>query len=250
MTSVFDLHYLDQIRDQIKAIWEIESGVDRHLVALNVGPLGGADLFDFLYPNPKRINSGRLNDRYLELWYKCSEAAGWFCNGRFRQTIGEPINVDKKGRVQRYFNPEGGKAPITFLRVPLHIWEKVAERNGKSMPEHIELTDDGEALGFWDWVRSEGVPVVLTEGEKKAACLLTHGFAAISIPGINMGYRSIEKDGFGRTTLRKLHPALQPFNDGREITIAFDHRPGDYFQSPEWQAADVTSWLLKILKFA
>jgi hypothetical protein len=26
---------------------------------------------------------------------------------------------------------------------------------------------------------------------------------------------------------------------------AFDYRPGDYFQSPEWQAADVTSWLLK-----
>jgi hypothetical protein len=137
-----------------KAIWEIESGVDPKLVALNALPLGGADLFDFLYPNPKRINSGRLNERYLKLWYKCSEAAGWFCNGRFRQTIGEPINVDKKGRVQRYFNPEGGKAPITFLRVPLHIWEKVAERNGKSMPEHIELTDDGEALGFWDWVHS------------------------------------------------------------------------------------------------
>jgi hypothetical protein len=245
MTSVFDLHYLDQFRDQIKAIWEIESGVDPKLVALNVCLIGGAELFDFLYPNPKRINSGRLNERYLKLWYKCEQAAGWLCDRRFRQTSGEPINVDKKGRVQRYFNPEGGKAPITFLRVPLHIWQKVAERHGKPMPEHIELTDDGEALGFWDWVQSEGVPVVLTEGEKKAGCLLTHGFAGISIPGINMGYRAIEKDGFGRTTLRKLHPELQPFNDGREITIAFDHRPGDYFQSPEWQAADVTSWLLK-----
>jgi hypothetical protein len=252
MTSVFDLHYPNQssqvsnsdIRDQIKADW-LESGVDPHLVDLNALPLGGADLFDFLYPNPKRINSGRLNIYYLKLWYKCSEAWGWLCNGRFRQITGEPIKVDKKGRVQRYFNPEGGKAPITFLRVPLHIWEKVAEHFGKSMPEHIELTPDGEAIGFWDWVRSEGVPIVLTEGEKKAGCLLTHGFAAISVPGINMGYRAIEKDIFGKTTLRELHPALQPFNDGRQITIAFDHRPGDYFQSPEWQAADVTSWLLK-----
>jgi len=102
MTSVFDLHYPDQssqvsnsdIRDQIKANW-LESGVDPHLVDLNALPLGGADLFDFLYPNPKRINSGRLNDRYLKLWYKCEQAAGWLCNGRFRQTIGEPINVDK-----------------------------------------------------------------------------------------------------------------------------------------------------------
>ena len=111
MTSVFDLHYLDPILDQIKAIWEIESGVDPKLVALNALPLGGADLFDFLYPNPKRINSGRLNDRYLKLWYKCEQAAGWVCDRRFRQTSGEPINVDKKGRVQRYFNPEGGKAP-------------------------------------------------------------------------------------------------------------------------------------------
>jgi hypothetical protein len=248
-----NLHNFDQfnqvsnsgICDQIKAIWEIESGVHPKLVTLNVGSLGGANLFDFLYPNPKRINSGRLNERYLKLWYKCEQAAGWLCDRRFRQTSGEPINVDKKGRVQRYFNPEGGKAPITFLRVPLCIWEKVAERFGKSMPEHIELTADGEALGFWDWVLSEGIPVVLTEGEKKAGCLLTHGFAAISVPGINMGYRAIEKDIFGKTTLRELHPALKPFNDGRQITIAFDHRPGDYFQSPEWKAADATSWLLK-----
>ena len=123
-----NLHNFDQfnqvsnsgICDQIKAIWEIGSRVDPKLVDLNVGPLGGANLFDFLYPNPKRINSGRLNERYLKLWYKCEQAAGWLCDRRFRQTSGEPINVDKKGRVQRYFNPEGSKAPITFLRVPLH----------------------------------------------------------------------------------------------------------------------------------
>jgi hypothetical protein len=180
MTSVFDLPYPDQssqvsnsdIRDQIKADW-LESGVDPHLIDLNALPLGGADLFDFLYPNPKRINSGRLNSYYLELWYKCSEAAGWLCNGRFRQIIGKPIKVDKKGRVQRYFNPEGGKAPITFLRVPLHIWEKVAELSGKSMPEHIELTDDGEALGFWDWVQAREYLLYWQKAIKKlVACSL------------------------------------------------------------------------------
>jgi hypothetical protein len=232
------------IRDQIKANWELESGVASDLVDLNICMIAGADLFDFLYPNPKRINSGRLNSHYLRQWYKCSEAAGWLCNGRFRQITGKPINVDEKGREQRYFNSQGGKALITFLKIPLHIWEKVAERHGKLMPEHVVLTENGEALGFWDWVLSERVPIVLTEGEKKAGCLLTHGFAAISVPGIRMGYRSIEKDIFGKTTLRELHPALQPFNDGRQITIAFDYRLGDYFQSPEWKAADSTSWLL------
>src|SRR4028118_2223468 len=123
MTSTSNLHNFDQfnqvsnsdIRDQIKADW-LESGVDPHLVDLNALPLGGADLFDFLYPNPKRINSGRLNSYYLRLWYKCSEAAGWVCNERFRQITGKPIKVDKKGRAQRYYNPEEGKAPITFLR--------------------------------------------------------------------------------------------------------------------------------------
>ena len=52
------------------------------------------------------------------------------------------------------------------------------------MPEHITVTSDGEALGFWAWVMAHPeIPVCLTEGEKKAACLLTLGYVAITYGG-------------------------------------------------------------------
>ncbi|WP_148288980.1 DUF3854 domain-containing protein, partial [Kamptonema formosum] len=46
------------------------------------------------------------------------------------------------------------------------------------MPSYIEVTQEGSALGFWEWVLKNRVPVKPTEGEKKAGCLLTLGYAA------------------------------------------------------------------------
>ena len=41
---------------------------------------------------------------------------------------------------------------------------------------------------FWSWVaKHPKIPIILTEGEKKAACLLSLGFVAIALPGIWMG---------------------------------------------------------------
>jgi hypothetical protein len=78
-------------------------------------------------------------------------------------------------------------------------------------------------------------PIVITEGEKKAAALISRGYAAIGLPGINSGYRVTER-GTGNETRRhtisegnawELHSALQPFDTvGREITIIFDYREG------------------------
>ena len=45
-------------------------------------------------------------------------------------------------------------------------------------------------MGFWAWViANPKVAVILTEGVKKAAALLSLGFAAIGLPGIWGGYR-------------------------------------------------------------
>ncbi|MEH1810322.1 DUF3854 domain-containing protein [Nostoc sp.] len=47
------------------------------------------------------------------------------------------------------------------------------------------------------------IPVCLTEGEKKAACLLTLGFVVIALPGIWNGR-------VGKEDLEYLHPDLVP----------------------------------------
>ncbi|MFS0518739.1 DUF3854 domain-containing protein [Nostoc sp. UIC 10607] len=46
------------------------------------------------------------------------------------------------------------------------------------------------------------VPVTIVEGVKKAGALLTPGYAAIAIPGVNAGYRTPQDEyGIATTTL-------------------------------------------------
>jgi hypothetical protein len=65
--------------------------------------------------------------------------------------------------------------------------------------------------------------VVIVEGVKKAACLLTIGYAAIAIPGVNSGYRT-PKDEFGNIIGKpNLVPDLKHFaTEDRRIDICFD----------------------------
>ncbi len=71
---------------------------------------------------------------------------------------------------------------------------------------------------FWEWVKKHpSIPIILTEGEKKAACLLSLGFVAIALPGIWMGRVKGEKKDH-------LHPDLVPMvQPGRKFFILFDN---------------------------
>ena len=73
---------------------------------------------------------------------------------------------------------------------------------------------------FWSWVASHPeIPILLTEGEKKAACLLSLGFVAIALPGIWMGRVKNQATG-----IDYLHPDLMPMvSSGRKFIILFDN---------------------------
>ncbi|MCC5633328.1 DUF3854 domain-containing protein [Nostoc sphaeroides CHAB 2801] len=118
----------------------------------------------------------------------------------------------------KYESPPKTPNRVTYLRVPLHIWKLIALRYDVPMPENIVVTPEGEALGFWAWVMAHPeIPVCLTEGEKKAGCLLTLGFVAIALPGIWNGR-------VGNENLERLHPDLVPMaQNGRKFTILFDY---------------------------
>lgn len=80
---------------------------------------------------------------------------------------------------------------------------------------------DEEDKGFWRWVHTSNFPVLITEGAKKAAALLSIGYAAIGLPGITMGTRT--KDDDGNPCLPYLLPELEVFaKDGREVTLLYD----------------------------
>jgi hypothetical protein len=180
-------------------------------------------------------------------------AGGWIANGRFRQLTGAPIALDEKGKERRYFQPKGKPLEIFFPAVTVPIWELVAEKAGLPMPKFPVVGVGGKALGFWEWVEITGCPIVITEGEKKAALLVSRGYAAIGLPGITTGYRVTERgetitkpDGtqYQRAIAHELHEALKPFDSkGRVVFFTFDYREGNCFETPEFKAASTTSRL-------
>lgn len=182
-------------------------------------------------------------------------AAGWICNGRVRQLAGAPIALDDKGQPRRYNQAKGQSLEVFCPKVSVRVWREIAAKHNLPMPEFPVVGIGGEALEFWDWVVDTKCPIVVTEGEKKACCLISRGYVAIGLPGIHTGYRVteygdwIEKpDGtkYRRAIARELREVLQVLDTpGREITILFDYRAGDYSQSAEFKAACTTAKLFR-----
>jgi len=249
----------------------VKSGIDPGIYRLCFEPASGRPVYDLLFRDTDpTTNSSSGSAQAKRNYAKCEKAIGWIStNGKFRQLAGEwlAFNIKKekskgfgkksaeKLEPRRYHQPYGKPLEIFFPRVTVAIWELVAAKAGLSMPEFPVIGLDGEALGFWDWVLETDCPLIITEGEKKAAALISRGYAAIGLPGIHTGYRVTKRgdwvtkpDGtqYQRATARKLEETLQPFDTaGREITILFDYRVGDYSNSPEFKAATTLSKLFK-----
>ena len=249
----------------------VKSGIDPGVYRLCFEPASGRPVYDLLFRDTDpTTNSSSGSAQAKRNYTKCEKAIGWIStNGRFRQLAGEPLAFDIKKEKskgfgkkstenlepRRYHQPQGKPLELFFARVTVEIWELVAAKSGLSMPKFPVIGLDGEAIGFWNWVLESGCPIVITEGEKKAAALISRGYGAIGLPGIHTGYRVTKRgdwvtkpDGtqYQKATARELHETLQPFDTaGREITILFDYRVGDYSNSPEFKAATTLSKLLK-----
>ncbi|WP_242072163.1 plasmid replication protein, CyRepA1 family [Nostoc sp. FACHB-110] len=211
----------------------LDSGVDEELIALNVRSLSGTTPYDYLLYSDKisRRNDGRLRDRDLKK-YQHIELGGWWCSGinplsNYEQMLWGCFKPDKPRRDPqkihkfiKYEHPYREQTRAFFLQVTKKIWVKVSNRCG------IPITDEDlqHPGGFWHWVWTNNVPVVIVEGAKKAACLLSAGYAAIAISGVNAGYRT-PKDEYGTATGKpSLIPDLKHFaTTGRQVNICFDH---------------------------
>ncbi|NJR32832.1 MAG: DUF3854 domain-containing protein [Chamaesiphon sp. CSU_1_12] len=109
------------------------------------------------------------------------------------------------------------------MRITKEIWSQTASLFKVKLPTKIEINALGEAVGFWQWILDRQIPIVICEGVKKAATLLTYGYPAIALPGINSGYR-VMRDFQGNTIGRKLIPELAIFaNRKQELSICFDY---------------------------
>ncbi|MDJ0596395.1 MAG: DUF3854 domain-containing protein, partial [Pleurocapsa sp. MO_226.B13] len=224
------------------------SGVDPQIINLNVVSLKEGEAYErLLYGlnRSERRNDGRLRDKWLKR-YGHLEYGGWWVSGvdvltesdaewgQFKpnkayqereKPKGFGLTQKTKNKTLKYEAPPKVPTEIFALKVNLPIWFQIANRYDVELPEDIIVTDDGRALGFWAWViANPKIPVIITEGAKKAGAILTAGYVAIALPGIYNGYRQ-EKDDYGnKIGLPHLIPQLKAFaQKEREIIFGFDN---------------------------
>ncbi|MEI2583602.1 plasmid replication protein, CyRepA1 family [Scytonema sp. PRP1] len=209
------------------------SGIDLDLAKLNFLSLQGRTCYDYLLISEHlpRTNTGMVRSGWLQRYAHIAEG-GWWCSGL------DPLNdweamewgcfkpnqprLNENNKLIKYEHPPSTPTRVFCLRVSLRIWQQVAQRYNVAIPDNINIACNGEAEGFWQWVMEQNIPVMICEGVKKAAALLTQGYAALAIPGITSGYRVI-KDRFGKVITRQLIPDLVAFANTRRIFyICFD----------------------------
>ena len=193
-----------------------------------------------------RTNTGSLSTRLLEL-YSHLDAGGWWCNsgvdprtfanltpgeqpqikewGCYKPNRPRPKTVKKdgftvavEGKFIKYEHPPSVDLSIFLLDVPGVIAQNIYSKAG------VNPTDSDRLSGFWYCVYKHNIPLVITEGAKKAASLLSHGHAAIGLPGISSGYRSPKNEWGKKIGDSYLADELAVFaTSGREIKICFDY---------------------------
>ena len=208
-------------------------GINLDLICLNFKSLQGTNAYEYLLISDQlpRTNTGMIKNAWLQRYHHITEG-GWWCSGL------DPLNnwqkmewgcfkpnqprQNQKGKSIKYEHPPSTPTRIFCLRISLEIWQQVGQRYNLKLPENITINHDGEAEGFWAWVIKNKISIVICEGVKKAAALLSQGYAAIAVPGITSGYRVI-KDEFGKVTRRQLIPDLAAFTTTkRNFYICFD----------------------------
>ncbi len=193
-----------------------------------------------------RTNTGSLSIRLLEL-YSHLDAGGWWCNsgvdprtfanltpgeqpqikewGCYKPNRPRPKTVKKdgftvavEGKFIKYEHPPSVDLSIFLLDVPGVIAQNIYSKAG------VNPSDSDRLSGFWYCVYKHNIPLVITEGAKKAASLLSQGHAAIGLPGISSGYRSPKNEWGKKIGDSYLADELAVFaTSGRVFKICFDY---------------------------
>ncbi|WP_439637968.1 plasmid replication protein, CyRepA1 family [Spirulina sp.] len=191
------------MRQELKTSEIAPDIIARHFRTL--GPEAWEYLFNGEFPNSERRNDGRLRNKWMRN-YAHLDNGGWWCSGYDPLTGGDmdwgtfkpntPRQVQDGDRTKtiKYEHPPKQRTRAFFLHTATY-WERV-----KADPS---------------------IPIVITEGAKKAAAVQSQDIPAIGLPGIFSGYRS--KDAHGNPIEPTLIPELEAFaQPGREFVFFFD----------------------------
>ena len=99
------------------------------------------------------------------------------------------------------------------------------QQSSDKSSKEIKYLMTSEDRKFWSWlVKTPKIPLIITEGAKKAGSLISAGYITVALPGIYNGYRQ-PKDRWGnRLGSPYLIPQLKLLaQGGREIAFCFDN---------------------------
>ncbi|OIP78243.1 MAG: hypothetical protein AUK48_02095 [Oscillatoriales cyanobacterium CG2_30_44_21] len=202
--------FLDKPNDKHRQEW-LDSAVSELLIDANLHTITDHRTINYLlgWKTPKGA-AGKQTKEDRTCW------AVWGTNplNPSINYFGVQIKPDKprsnaEGKAIKYESVMGKKeaSQPLFLKVPDPIWEQIATKWA------VPILPEEYAQGFWQWVLDNPrLPILITEGAKKAASLLTHGYAAISIAGVTNGQY-----------LGELNPYIAPFCPlSRRVYLAYD----------------------------
>ena len=171
-----------------------------------------------------------INWKSEHRWKQCPFTSGWYCHTLDPQT-GEPRNwgpfkpddplIDtNKGKARKYEHPAGCETLSILLDVDRVTWEAIASRHRVPLsPLMLRLRDRHTHPHFWEWVWTYNLPIIICEGAKKAAALLSAGYVAIALPGVWNGRKKRQGN-----RPEHLIPDLQHFATAdRTFFFCFDH---------------------------
>ena len=134
-----------------------------------------------------------------------------FC---WQAKLSHPRQDTEKGKIQKYETPVGNGSRAYLPAIPSEVRQLISHRYGVEVPLFGS---------FWDWLETHPeIPVVPTEGGKKALALLSQGFVPLAFYGVNGGYRKL-LDG----TRRLSQDAARFATQGRRFILAFDQDEKD-----------------------
>jgi len=203
--------------------WVTGSAVAPELAAANLQSLAGRDVLEALAGDrieqlggwATQYATGRVA-RLLRPLEPIAEGGGWWVAGldpladwgpmawgQFKPN--RPRWSPEKAKPIKYEAPIGQPTRSAWLRVPAVVARRVADRFGLQLPAEVAADLNGNAGAFWRWLASEHrLPLVITEGAKKAGALLSAGVPAVALPGVDNGAKHTgEKDP---TTNRRTGP--------------------------------------------
>ena len=168
------------------------SGVSDRIIRANVSSVQGTTVDGLIFNGRKANDEFKDKFRGGGWWVTGLEPTDWSQRMRWGQLkLDNPRQRD--GKIIKYESPIKSGTRATFLEDP-------------SQPN------------FWQEVQDNpSIPLYITEGAKKAGCLMSLGFACVAIPGI---YNVAKKDEWGR---RQIIPELKAFATAkRPIIYVYD----------------------------